>query len=793
MMKRLLAVMVAVSVVLSAAETPAEKLPVRRVVLYKNGVGYFEHTGQVHGDQDLKIDFTSAQLNDVLKSLTVLDLGGGKISGVGYNSVAPIAEQLRSLRLPLDESSTLADFLNALRGSRIQVRNGAALVSGRLLSVEQRSSLPKKPKTENDEQSQAEEKPEVKSLSISVVTDAGEVRTFPVTPALGVRVADHDISEEISRYLNLVSSARDQDLRRMNISTSGSGDRNVFVSYISEVPVWKSTYRILLPTKADAKPILQGWAIVDNTVGEDWKNVQLSLVAGEPQSFVQELSKPYYTRRPVVELPETAMLTPQTHEGTMSSLVMAETRPSAGVVGGVVGGVPGGSSGGVIGGVVGKLAASPSSSAPSFNGIYGLIRDADGAPITSAQIKAISDAGTSQSAYSDSNGNFRLELSPGKYQVTVDATGFQPLTQPVLVSGSGAPNYRNYSLKVAADSTVDLVNAAESQEAEASGEASGDLFEYKLKEKVTILKNHSALVPIINSHIDAEKVTLWNSSSARPLRALWIKNTSGLTLDSGTFNVLDSNTFAGEGLIEPLKPQEKRLLSYAVDQAVRIAHENDVEASPVTHIKIAKGVMVETREQRDHQLYTVRNSDSEPRDVVIEHPVREGWKLAKELKAEETSASFYRFRVKVAPHETSELKIDEVQPLEKTLALSTISDDHIKLLVSEKTITPQIEQALRKIIVQKSELAGFDRQIQQRQTHISEIDRDQQRLRENMKALKGSPEEKALLQRYTHELNDQEDKLQAVRTEITTLQQQREKSREQLDSMLQGLTMDEAI
>jgi hypothetical protein len=793
MMKRLLAVMVAVSVVLSAAETPAEKLPVRRVVLYKNGVGYFEHTGQVHGDQDLKIDFTSAQLNDVLKSLTVLDLGGGKISGVGYNSVAPIAEQLRSLRLPLDESSTLADFLNALRGSRIQVRNGAALVSGRLLSVEQRSSLPKKPKTENDEQSQAEEKPEVKSLSISVVTDAGEVRTFPVTPALGVRVADHDISEEISRYLNLVSSARDQDLRRMNISTSGSGDRNVFVSYISEVPVWKSTYRILLPTKADAKPILQGWAIVDNTVGEDWKNVQLSLVAGEPQSFVQELSKPYYTRRPVVELPETAMLTPQTHEGTMSSLVMAETRPSAGVVGGVVGGVPGGSSGGVIGGVVGKLAASPSSSAPSFNGIYGLIRDADGAPITSAQIKAISDAGTSQSAYSDSNGNFRLELSPGKYQVTVDATGFQPLTQPVLVSGSGAPNYRNYSLKVAADSTVDLVNAAESQEAEASGEASGDLFEYKLKEKVTILKNHSALVPIINSHIDAEKVTLWNSSSARPLRALWIKNTSGLTLDSGTFNVLDSNTFAGEGLIEPLKPQEKRLLSYAVDQAVRIAHENDVEASPVTHIKIAKGVMVETREQRDHQLYTVRNSDSEPRDVVIEHPVREGWKLAKELKAEETSASFYRFRVKVAPHETSELKIDEVQPLEKTLALSTISDDHIKLLVSEKTITPQIEQALRKIIVQKSELAGFDRQIQQRQIHISEIDRDQQRLRENMKALKGSPEEKALLQRYTHELNDQEDKLQAVRTEITTLQQQREKSREQLDSMLQGLTMDEAI
>jgi hypothetical protein len=285
------------------AQTATEKLPVRRVVLYKNGVGYFEHTGRIHGDQEIKIDFTSSQLNDVLKSLTVLDLNGGKITGVGYNSVAPITEQLKSLRLPLGQSTTLANFLSALRGSRIQVHNGAVLLSGRLLSVEEKTTKKGQEETQ--------------SLEISVVTDAGEVRTFPLTSGLGVRVEDHDLNEEISRYLNLVSSARDQDLRRMSIATSGNGDRNIFVSYISEVPVWKCTYRILLPTKTDSKPLLQGWAIVDNTVGEDWKDVELSLVAGAPQSFIQDLSKPYYTRRPVVALPETAMLTPQTHEGTM--------------------------------------------------------------------------------------------------------------------------------------------------------------------------------------------------------------------------------------------------------------------------------------------------------------------------------------------------------------------------------------------------------------------------------------------------------------------------------------------
>src|SRR5579872_2471474 len=101
-----------------AAQTPGDiqKLPVRRVVLYKNGVGYFEHLGRVRGNQDVHIDFTSAQLNDVLKSLTVLDLAGGRITGVDYNSEAPLARRLATLRLALGEKPTVADFLGAVRG-----------------------------------------------------------------------------------------------------------------------------------------------------------------------------------------------------------------------------------------------------------------------------------------------------------------------------------------------------------------------------------------------------------------------------------------------------------------------------------------------------------------------------------------------------------------------------------------------------------------------------------------------------------------------------------------------------
>src|SRR5579864_7828903 len=142
----------------------AAKLPVRRVVLYKNGVGYFEHLGRVRGSQTVQVDFTSAQLNDVLKSLTVLDLSGGKISGVDYNSEAPLARRLATLRLTLGENPTMSDFLGALRGARLEVRAGSgSMIAGKLLSVEKKSREKDGATTEWTE--------------ISLVSDSGEVRS----------------------------------------------------------------------------------------------------------------------------------------------------------------------------------------------------------------------------------------------------------------------------------------------------------------------------------------------------------------------------------------------------------------------------------------------------------------------------------------------------------------------------------------------------------------------------------------------------------------------------------------
>src|SRR5947209_4207187 len=688
-----------------AAEAAPGKLPVRRVVLYKNGVGYFEHLGRVRGNQDVTIDFTSGQLNDVLKSLTILDLGKGRITGVSYNSEAPLGRRLGTLRLPVSDKPSVAEFLGALRGARLEVRSGAGAVIGRLLSVEKRTRTVRDQTIEIDE--------------ISVVTDAGEVRTVELGPTTSVRIAERDLNQEVSRYLGLLATTREKDLRRMTISAAGAGDRQLYVSYISEVPLWKTTYRLVLPSKPGVKPLLQGWAIVDNTVGEDWSDVELSLVAGAPQSFIQQLSQPYYARRPVVPLPESVQLTPQTHAATVEQKEVE----------GVTGGVPGGQAGGIVGGVVGR-----GSGGGSFRAGVGV--------------------GAGKAAPAPPPSHFDRLQTLGK---------------------------------------ASIGEALESLEAAAQGQELGDLFEYKLKERVTIRKNQSALVPIIQTDIAGEKVSLWNqaSSTPRPLRALWLTNSSLLTLDGGSFSVLEDETFAGEGLLEPIKPGEKRLLSYAADLGVLVDTKLESDQQRVTRVRIVRGVMIHSSELRERKTYTVRNEDTTPRSIVIEHLARPEWKLAADgPKPEEISAGLYRFRLTVEPKKTATLVVREARPLETRYALGNLTDDQIALFLRERTVNPDVEQALRRIVAQKNEVARFQMQIEQRQKEISRIFEDQQRLRENMKALKGSAEEKALTQRYTQQLADQETRLETLRREMADLEGKRQQAQAALDAMIQEVALD---
>lgn len=462
-----------------ASATP-EQLPVRSVVLYKSGVGYFQHIGQVRDNASVRVDFTSGQLNDVLGSLTVLDLNGGRITAIDYNSEAPFSERLSTLGLPLEENTDLAKFLEALRGTRVEIRNGSSTITGRLLSVEQKM--------------QTIERASQQVELATVVTDAGELRTVEVTPAVQVLLEDTDAKKDVSRYLSLLASLHQQQLRRMTISTAGTGERQLYVSYVSETPIWKTSYRIVLPTKSGEEPLLQGWAIVDNTTGEDWDNVELSLVAGAPQSFIQQLSQPYYARRPEVPLPQAVELTPQTHESAMN-----------------------------------EAGAS----------LSGIVVDPSGAVIPGAEVEILDSNGqVVDNDTTDNQGKYELDLpAPGNYKVQIEREGFKRLVENVAVGGGEQTLNATLQVGAAAETVeveatpapamvpmkmekarngvgggiiggvagaapalprfamADIMQRAAA--ATAKGVSLGDLFEYKLKDRVTIHKNESALVPIV--------------------------------------------------------------------------------------------------------------------------------------------------------------------------------------------------------------------------------------------------------------------------------------------------------
>lgn len=346
--------------------------------------------------------------------------------------------------------------------------------------------------------------------------------------------------------------------------------------------------------------------------------------------------------------------------------------------------------------------------------------------------------------------------------------------------------------------TANSVNAArDAMSAAASGLDLGDLFEYKLKDRVTIRKNESALVPIVQAHVDTEKVSLWNTAlgSARPVRALWLTNSSGLTLDGGSFSVLEGEAFAGEGLTDSIKPGEKRLLSYAADLGVRVNRTTgDNEPQRVTHVRIEHGVMMQTSELREETVYTIRDDDTAARTVLVEHPVRSGWIVSSDTpKPDETTSGAYRFKVPVGAKASASLTVRESKALSTSYQITDCDEDKLKLFIQQKSINPEIEAALREIIAQKAKVSALEDESTKRDDESKSIYDDQQRIRENLKALKGSAEERALTQRYTKQLDDQENRLQALQRESADLARQHDAAQTELDKMIESLTMDVAI
>lgn len=282
-------------VCLLVATLSAAELPVKKVILYKHGVGYFERGGEIPAGASARLDFKAGEMNDVLKSLIVNDQSGNSVAGVRYDSSMPLNEKLREFPFALRDKSPLVDFLDQLKGAEVEIKTGAGgTLTGQILGARVMAS----------------EKPQTNVETLSLLTPAGPIVNTDLAGVTSVRLADAELQRQLSDYLRSLNTSRSREQKSVYIDSARDAARKLSVAYTIPMPVWKSSYRLVLDAGAQKKPMLEGWAIIDNTTNEDWTRVDLSVISGRPISFISRLYEPKFMQRQVAELAEEASIAP---------------------------------------------------------------------------------------------------------------------------------------------------------------------------------------------------------------------------------------------------------------------------------------------------------------------------------------------------------------------------------------------------------------------------------------------------------------------------------------------------
>jgi hypothetical protein len=681
-------------------------VPVKVVVLFSSGVGYFEHAGAVEGDASAELRFKTNQVNDILKSLVLQDLGGGKVGTVVYPSQDPIDKTLKSFQVDLAGEPSLAELLSQLRGARVRVSVGAEEHEGTILGLEQ------KPKVVG-------EKGSIDVWVMNLIS-GGTIRSIELAEAKRIELEDPQLQAELGKALAALAGARDQDKKPVTIHFAGQGRLDVRIGYVVETPVWKTSYRLVLPGDgadvAKEKPKLIGWAIVENQTDNDWSGVQLSLVSGRPISFIQDLYRPLYVPRPVVQPELYASLRPQTYDAGMGA---AGER--------MAGAAP---------------AEMPKTEAP-----------AAGKPMAPARGRTLSRSGAAL-------GGIRMEEERlSRLSTAADA----PATPPM--------------------------DAAASVASLASASQGGELFQYTVG-NVSLPRQRSAMIPIVTDDVEVERLSIYNPSvlPRNPLTGARVKNTTGKHLLQGPITVLAGSSYAGAARIDNVPPGQERLISYGVDLQVLVDAKSERQEDTITAGKIVKGVLWVTRKHVAGRTYSAENKGDKDKTLIVEHPVRAGWKLVEPAKALEKTEAVYRFKEPLGAGKSAGLRVVEERVDAQQVALLGADVSALEFYGRTGAIPKGVKEALAEAVKRRQGLAETNRQREERRRQVGEITTEQMRLRENLKTVNRTGEYGA---RILKKLDDQETVIERLQGEIEALTKTFEGERRELEEYLTNLTVEE--
>lgn len=667
-------------------------IPVRRITLYRSGVGYFERSGTISGNEQIQLRFKTEQINDILKSMVLLDLDGGRIDSVSYASKEPLSKRLASFGINIADNPTAGQILERLRGTPVRLTTHEGEHSGTIMNVEKRPTV-FQPAAGGGGPGAAS----VFDLPwINLLTDKG-VRSYDLTKVTGFEILDKQLAAELDKALSTIAEYRADTSKTVDLRLSGAGSRRVMVGYVQESPVWKTSYRLVLPDK-DPSPsegnkgslVMQGWAIVENTTDTDWTDVQLALVSGRPVSFQMDLYEPLFTYRPMVPVPTIAGVMPRAYAGGV---------------------------------------------------------DLDNRDRLAAESKRLERRSMARAGAPASPAPAMAEMSIAMDQSQGGGGGQSPFEGYKGVSGD------------------DLVNYA--AQAQAGATEAGEVFQYEVKTPVTVERQRSAMIPIINANITGRRVSIFSAMDGRPnpMRGVELVNESDLQLLPGPISVYDGAAYAGDAQINHISKGDKRLLAYSVDLDVNILTRPDSQ-STIRKIRIADGLIIQTITTTQSMSYAIDNNDTKrARTLIIEQPRMEGWTLTTPARATEETQDLHRFEVPVEAGKPATFSVVYERTDSQSMAVTSIDLPTIIGYHKNGKLSNEVLKAFQEISRRQSEINTVEREIAELDRQKNDIDSEQARIRENIGRIDRSSQ---LYTRYMTKLTEQETQLEDLRERRNT-------------------------
>lgn len=648
-------------------------IPVTSVVLYKHGVGYFERNGAITGEAAVELSFRASEMNDVLKSLTVIDHDGGAVSSISYESTQPLSKQLEDFAIHIPEGRAVSGLLGQLVGTRAVVHRADGSSEGVITGVEPYS--------------RREGEAVVEGHRLALWVDGSALESHDLGDVKRVELSDPALRKDLQHLLDILISAKKKDKKRLTIFSRGAGERSLTVSYVIETPVWKTSYRVLL---YEGRTAIQGWALVDNTQDEDWTEVSLTLVAGLPISFVHDLYSPRYKRRPVVVVEEEAAYAPPVLEH----------------------GVP----------------AAPPAAAPEM-----------------------------------------MVMAPGA-----------PPPAPARARSMAAP------------APARPMPPPPPQAVTTRTQEVGDLLHYTIDNPVTVRRQQSALVPILQRDFKGKRIAIYNADvrEQNPMSALLFDNSTGLTLEGGPMTVIEDGAYIGEAMLDTIKPDEKRVIPFSVELGCRVRTDQRSELTDVHRATLASGTLRLRRYRLARRVYTISNKTDRVIDLFLDHRHTRGFELFETPEPVERTDSFLRFRFDVPAKHTMEFVVTEKGAEYEHVQVSSTDVETFGVWLKNGYVDARTHAALASIAALLGEVGALGRQIEAHEASIRQIFENQGRLRENLKALGSGTDEKRLRERYVAELGAEEDRIGTLRRGIEQLGELRKSKELEARTKIAALSFD---